>query len=100
MSSTERGASLQGSPLFKIGGDPVFFLAEAQLATARYLFQQLLAEHDSEYLHKHELLRNYVNLLLHEALKMQPHTGYQRHPNAGSRLGGAVSGVAGAPVSP
>lgn len=82
----DRHAGLQESPLFKIGSDPVFFLNEAQLNTVRHLFRQLLAEHSSEYLYKQDLLRSYVNLLVHEALKMQPFTGYERHPNAASRI--------------
>ncbi len=61
---------MQESPLFKLGSDPVFFLEEAPLATMRHLFQQLLAEQASAYPYKHDLLRTYVNLLLHKALKL------------------------------
>ncbi len=81
-----RSASLQDSPLFKIGSDPVFFLDETQLGTVRYLFQQLLATHSSDYVYKQELLRNYVSLLIHEALKMHPQATYYRHQNAAARI--------------
>jgi AraC family transcriptional regulator, transcriptional activator of pobA len=82
----DRGAGLQDSPLFKIGSDPVFFLDEAQLGTVRHLFRQLLTEQDSTYPYKQDLLRTYVNLLLHEALKMQPQHIYYPPQNATARL--------------
>lgn len=82
----DRGAGLQDSPLFKIGNDPVFFLDEAQLGTLRHVFRQLLAEQESAYPYKQDLLRTYVNLLLHEALKMQPQQAYYPPQNAAARL--------------
>lgn len=82
----DRGAGLQDSPLFKIGSEPVFFLDEAPLETVRHLFRQLLAEQDSAYPYKQALLRTYVNLLLHEALKLQPRHTYYPPQNAAARL--------------
>lgn len=82
----DRSASLQDSPLFKIGNDPIFFPDETQYETLRRLFQQMMAERDSTYPYKQDLLRNYVNLVVHEALKMQPQTPYYPHQNAGSRI--------------
>ncbi|WP_375433980.1 helix-turn-helix domain-containing protein [uncultured Hymenobacter sp.] len=82
----DRSASLQDSPLFKIGNDPIFFPDETQLETLRQFFRQMLAERDSTYPYKQDLLRNYVNLVIHEALKMQPQTPYYPHQNAASRI--------------
>lgn len=77
---------LQTSALFQVGSDPVFFPGPAALATLRHLFAQLVREQDSAYPHKHDLLRTYVHLLLHEARKLQPQGTYVAPPNAASRL--------------
>lgn len=60
------------SPLFRVGGVPVLFPPLAAVERITYLFEQLLAELPSPYLHKYEVLRNYVQLLLHESLKLLP----------------------------
>jgi AraC family transcriptional activator of pobA len=75
-------AGLQQSPLFKLGSAPVYFLDELPLGTVRQLFQQLLAEQASAYPYKADLLRTYLNLLLHEALKLQPPA--ESYPSPGS----------------
>lgn len=82
----DRSASLQDSPLFKVGNDPIFFPDETQYETLRQLFRQMLAEQNSAYSYKQDLLRNYVNLVVHEALKMQPQTPYYPHHDASSRI--------------
>ena len=40
----------------------------------------------SEYKYKYDLLRNYVNLIIHEAMKLQPAESYFKHANAPSRI--------------
>ncbi|MGI4822697.1 MAG: helix-turn-helix domain-containing protein [Janthinobacterium lividum] len=75
-------AGLQQSPLFKLGSAPVYFVDELPLGTVRQLFQQLLAEQASAYPYKADLLRTYLNLLLHEALKLQPPA--EAYPSPGS----------------
>lgn len=84
---SERSESILQSPLFKIGGTPILQLnPEQKLATAT-LFQKMIAEQETDYAFKDELIRNYIHLLVHEALKMQPsemHTPEQK--NAGARI--------------
>lgn len=82
----DRGLALQDSPLFKIGSDPVFFLNAAQLGYISTIFQNMLREFNFDYVHKFDLLRNHVNLLLHEAMKMQPSVSYFKHQNATDRI--------------
>ncbi|MBO2012224.1 helix-turn-helix domain-containing protein [Hymenobacter negativus] len=67
-----RTASLAQSPLFRAGSVPVLFPPPAVVVRLKYLFEQLLAELPSPYPHKYEVLRNYVQLLLHESLKLLP----------------------------
>jgi len=77
---------LQHSPPFKIGSDPVFFVDDTQLEYISTIFRQMIKEFDSDYTHKFDLLRNHVNLLLHEAMKMQPLVNYFKHENAAERI--------------
>ncbi len=82
----DRSASLQESPLFKIGNNPVFFLNDNQVAYVSDIFQKMKNEVNSAYIYKYDLLRNFVNLLIHEALKLQPAENYFKHHNAASRI--------------
>jgi len=82
----DRNGILRNSPLFKIGGSPVFFVTDEQVSFLANLFEKMLAEMKSEYIYKYDLLRNYVNLVIHEAMKMQPATSYFKHTNAPSRI--------------
>ena len=81
----DRAASLQESPLFRLGSDPVYWVDEAQYADLSHLFAKMLAELNSGYRYRQEVVRNYLNLVLHEALKLQPQATYYQHPNAASR---------------
>jgi AraC-like DNA-binding protein len=68
----ERSESILQSPLFKIGGTPVLRLNPEQKAAVDTIFQKMIAEQETDYAFKDELTRNYIHLLVHEALKMQP----------------------------
>jgi len=78
--------ALNDSPLFKAGGDHIFFLSPAQVEDISSIFRKMIVELQSDYAHKYDLLRNYLNLLIHEGIKMQPAEGYSRHANAASRM--------------
>ena len=82
----DRAASLQESPLFRLGSDPVYLVNDTQYADLSYLFSKMLQEMNSGYLYQQEVVRNYLNLVIHEALKMQPQATYYPHPNAASRI--------------
>jgi AraC family transcriptional activator of pobA len=82
----ERSDSLQQSPLFKIGGTPVFALDSGQQAFMTTIFQKMMAEQNTDYLFKNDLIRNYINLLIHEAMRMQPAENFIKHTNASARI--------------
>ncbi|GAA0562200.1 helix-turn-helix domain-containing protein [Chitinophaga japonensis] len=84
--SADRDESLQNSPLFKTGSNPVYFLDNAQLPYIRDIFSKMLATIGSDYLYKYDLLRNYLHLLIHEALKMEPGPGAVKQGNAAERI--------------
>ena len=46
----------------------------------------MLAEQDATYAFKDDLIRNYINLIIHEALKLHPSENYSQHKNASSRI--------------
>ncbi len=82
----KQNESLQESPLFRVGGNPVFFLNDTQVTLLSQFFQKMLEEIDSEYIHKYDLLRHYVHLIIHEAMKMQPAESYFKHGTAALRI--------------
>jgi AraC family transcriptional activator of pobA len=77
---------LQHSPLFKIGGTPILKITETQREFLNTLFQKMIEEQKTDYVYKDDLIRNYINLIIHEALKLQPSENFDQHRNASSRI--------------
>lgn len=46
----------------------------------------MITEEKTDYTFKDELVRNYIGLIIHEALKMQPSENYSKNKNASSRI--------------
>ena len=46
----------------------------------------MIEEQKADYTYKDDLLRNYIHLIIHEALKLQPSENFDRHNNAASRI--------------
>jgi AraC family transcriptional regulator, transcriptional activator of pobA len=88
LSETNRPISLQESPLFKPGTRTVFFPNEQQFTFISSLFAKLVDEINSSYLHRHDVLRSYVNLIIHEGLKLEPTLHTVAPQNASSRIAG------------
>lgn len=86
LKQTERSESLLQSPFFKFGGTPVLNISEAQRLFLNTLFQKMIEEQKSNYLYKDELIRNYINLIIHEAMKLQPSENYHQNKNAAARI--------------
>src|SRR5918997_3075803 len=84
--ASDRSESLQNSPLFKIGGTPVLKIDEQQREFLNTIFRKMIEEQKSDYAYKDDLIRNYINLIIHEALKLQPSEQYEQHKNAATRL--------------
>lgn len=84
--ASERTESLQHSPLFKIGGTPILQITEEQRQFLSSIFQRMIEEQKIDYAYKDDLMRTYVNFIIHEALKLQPSEHYDQHRNAASRL--------------
>ncbi|MBC9914524.1 helix-turn-helix domain-containing protein [Chitinophaga varians] len=86
LNRSERNESLQSSPFFKIGGTPVLSISEEQRLYLNSIFQKMMIEQQSQYQYKDDLIRNYIHLIIHEALKLQPTEHIHQHNNATSRL--------------
>ena len=82
----DRTESLQESPLFRIDGTPIFSLDDDQRLFVEQLFQRMLTEQQANYQFRDDLIRNYINLIIHEALKMRPTQTKVRHTDASSRI--------------
>lgn len=83
---SERTDMLQQSPFFKIGGTPVLKITEQQRASLNILFQKMIDEQNSSYVYKDDLICSYINLIMHEAMKMQPSENFDQHKNAAYRV--------------
>lgn len=83
---SERSESLLQSPFFKIGGTPVLKISEEQRLFLNTLFQKMIEEQKSDYAFKDELIRNYISLIIHEALKLQPSEQYHQEKKASARI--------------
>lgn len=83
---SDRSMSLQKSPLFMVGGTPILTINEEQRKFLNSIFRKMIDEQNTDYQYKDDLIRNYINLIIHEALKMQPSENYARSKNAALRI--------------
>jgi AraC-like DNA-binding protein len=81
-----RSRSVQASSLFKVGGNPIFFPDDKHVAFISDIFEKMLEEVQSTYANKYDVLRMYIDLLLHEALKIQPANQFTKIAKASSRI--------------
>lgn len=86
LKGNNRQESILQSPLFQIGHNSVFFLNDDQLRSLSDIYDKMLVEIASDYIYKYDVLKNYGNLIIHEAMKMQPALTAFKHHNATSRI--------------
>lgn len=73
--------------VFQPGGNNIFELTDEQVLQADAVFQKMMAEIQSDYIHKYDVLRNLVFELLHFVMKMQPTANFDKQPiNASQRI--------------
>lgn len=83
---SDRSDSLSQSPLFRIGGTPILNISDNQRELLNGIFRKMIEEQQSDYAFKDDLIRNYLHLIIHEAMKMQPSENYLQDKNAASRI--------------
>ncbi|WP_343671156.1 helix-turn-helix domain-containing protein [Chitinophaga sp.] len=86
LKGADRSESLQHSPLFKIGGTPIMNISPGQREYLNAIFLKMIEEQSADYAFKDDLIRNYINIIIHEALKMQPSENFDMKKNASGRL--------------
>ena len=86
LNAGDRSESLQQSPLFKIGGTPILKLDNEQRDFIIRVFKRMIAEQGNDYTFKDELIRNYINLIIHEAVKLQPSESHSKKTTASERI--------------
>jgi AraC family transcriptional regulator, transcriptional activator of pobA len=86
ITSRERTGILKNSPLFHIGDTPVIPLNSEQAAFMTGIFQKMLAVQSGDYHYKGELLRSCIELIIHEALRIQPSQNVSPFKNAATRI--------------
>ena len=74
--SAMRGVSLKDSVLYRVDGNPVYYLSDEQLRYLSEIFTRMRQDFDSDYAHKDDLLRNQLSLIIHEAARLQPASPY------------------------
>jgi AraC-like DNA-binding protein len=77
---------LHDSPLYQTAGVPVFFVDGAQEAVISHIFQDMLREMESDYAFKFDMMRHYLHLLIHQAMKMRPIQRPEQGSSAALRL--------------
>ncbi|MDR2914103.1 MAG: helix-turn-helix domain-containing protein [Tannerella sp.] len=86
LKQSDRSESLLQSPFFKIDGTPVLEISEEQRLFLNTLFLKMIEEQENDYTFKDELIRNYISLIIHEALKLQPSEHYFQAKKATARI--------------
>ena len=81
----ERAESLLNASIFRFEGTPVVPLNKEQAEFIAMLFQRMQAVYSGDYARKAEMLRSCVDLIIHEALRIQPQNG-QKQKNAATRI--------------
>ena len=86
--SHELKSTLQDFHLFKEGASHIVFLDDAQLAFLVATLSRMMEEMDSDYPGKYDLLRNYLRIVMHEALKIAPVSTFETNTSAAARITG------------
>jgi AraC-like DNA-binding protein len=88
VSQNLKSESLSHSPLFKAGGNHIFFPDNESIDLLTGVFRNMLKEMQSGYANKYELLRSYIQIIMHEAMKIQPADTFYKPVNASERITG------------
>ena len=82
----QRDGLLTDLPMFQIDTDKVFFPEAESVGEIAGFFKAMMKENMQNYIHKDDILRNYLHLIVHHAIKIQPTRNYERDLNANARI--------------
>jgi AraC family transcriptional regulator, transcriptional activator of pobA len=78
--------SIADSALFKTGGQPVLYPNSNTFARIADIFALMLAEIRSDYSNKYDLLRNYVQIIIHTSTRISPPENRPAATTSASRI--------------
>ncbi|MDU1890838.1 MAG: helix-turn-helix domain-containing protein [Dysgonomonas sp.] len=81
----DRTSSLSETPVLDISKERIYFIDDKTAQTIQVMFQKMREELQSEYAHKADIIRSYLHLLVHEAMKVQETSTYTPEKNAAQR---------------
>lgn len=84
--SHEHPHAIRNFPMFKADANHILFLDDAQLAFLSAVLNKMMQEMDSDYPNKYDLLRSYLQIMLHEALKIQPQHLAEKNISGAARI--------------
>lgn len=84
--SHEHQHAIRNFPLFRPDTNHILFLDDAQLAFLSAVLNKMMQEMDSDYPNKYDLLRSYLQIMLHEALKIQPPQTAEKNISGAARI--------------
>lgn len=74
--------NLAASTVFNIRGDHVLLPDEATAEKLVFIFEMMIKEQEGHYQQKNDVIRHYIQLLHHEAVKITPPATWQLHNSA------------------
>jgi AraC family transcriptional regulator, transcriptional activator of pobA len=81
-----KSGNLSNSPLFKVSGNHILQPDEKSMVFLKSLFEQMNVEMQSSYINKYDLLRSYVQIIMHEALKIAPVHNHHKEGTSSARI--------------
>lgn len=82
----DRNGSLAETPLLDISKERIYFLDDKTVETIRELFVKMQQELETDYSQKSDIIRCYLHLIVHEAMKIQHLSKYTANKNASQRI--------------
>lgn len=82
----DRNSSLAETPLLDISKERIYFLGNKAVETIKELFIKMQQETETDYNGKGDMIRCYLHLIVHEAMKMQHLNQYVANKNASQRI--------------
>ncbi len=84
--ASQKMGTLADTPLFNNAKERIYFLDDEALQAVTSIFDKMREELKTDYSQKLDILRCYVHLLVHEAMKAAPTSTYVPHKNAAQRI--------------
>lgn len=82
----QRDELLTDLPMFRLDTDKVFFPDPESVTEIAGFFCKMMKENKDSYVFKQDVLRNYLHLIVHHAVKMEPARNAEHDLNASGRI--------------